>query len=467
MSQPAHLWAARLAANGVGRASRQHAVLAQALSAAGEKAEAAQVLHRAFKLGGGLATDYEALAFAAFGLSEHQLSRDLYAEVVRLAPGDALARYNLASSERNLGRLAEAEAQCEAALGRDPEQFQVALLRAQLRTQTAEANHVDELRSSLAQHSDALAAEIFLNYALGKELDDLGAYDEAFAHFSAGARARRRSLDYSVDRDIGILARIQDAYPRLATRSEDDDSAQYGFILGLPRSGTTLIERVLTGHPSVRSNGETDNVWAALSQCLPGGPGDIFARAALANPQAVAAGYRRLAGVAPAGGLVLEKLPLNYLYVGAIRNALPNAPIVLVRRNPLDNCFGMFSTLFGSAYPFSYDLVELGAYYAAYDRLARHWLARFGERILEAPYEAFVREPETWGAKVAGFAGVPWDAGMLDIRRNQTPSATASAVQIRQPIYGSAVGRWRHYAKHLEPLLATLEAHGLRPPADR
>jgi tetratricopeptide (TPR) repeat protein len=466
MSQAMDVAAARLATRGLGRASRQHAALAQALSGAGEKMEAAQVLHRAFRLGGGQAPDYEALGFAAFGLNEHELSRDFYAEVVRLAPGDALARYNLASSERNLGRLAEAETQCEAALDRDPQQFQVALLRAQLRTQTPQANHVDALRAALREHGGDLAAQIFLNYALGKELDDLGAYDEAFVHFTAGARARRRSLDYSVDRDIKTLARIQDVYPKGASRSASDDSAHYGFILGLPRSGTTLIERVLTGHPSVRSNGETDNVWGALSQSLPAGPGDIFERAALADSQAVAARYRRLAGVAPAGGLVLEKLPLNYLYVGAIRNALPNAPIVLVRRNPLDNCFGMFSTLFGSAYPFSYDLVELGEYYAAYDRLARHWLARFGERILEAPYEAFVREPETWGAKVAAFAGVPWDSGLLDIQRNQTPSATASAVQIRQPIYSSAIGRWGHYAKDLEPLLATLEAHGLRPPAD-
>jgi tetratricopeptide (TPR) repeat protein len=462
MTQATDLAAVRLATQGLGRASRRHAVLAQALSAAGEKMEAAQVLHRAFQLGGGQAPDYEALGFAAFGLNEHELSRAFYAEVVQLAPGDALARYNLASSERNLGRLAEAQAQCEAALDLDPQQFQVALLRAQLRTQTPQANHVDALRSSLMQHGGAVAAQIFLNYALGKELDDLGAYDEAFAHFSAGARARRRSLDYSVDRDIEVLARIQDVYPNWANRSGDGQSAQYGFILGLPRSGTTLIERVLTGHASVRSNGETDNVWAALSQSLPGGPGDIFARAALADPQAVAAGYRRLAGAAPAGGRVLEKLPLNYLYLGAIRNALPDAPIVLVRRNPLDNCFGMFSTLFGSAYPFSYDLTELGRYYVAYDRLARHWLARFGERILETPYESFVREPETWGARLAAFAGVPWDAGLLDIQRNRTPSATASAVQIRQPIYSSAIGRWRHYAKHLEPLLATLEAHGLR-----
>lgn len=453
--------AARRDIHDVRHASRKHAALAQALSTAGDKAEALEVLEEARRLGGGLAEDLEALGFAAFNLNAHELSRVFYNEVVRLAPGDALARYNLATSERNLGHLDAAEAACTEALERDPQLFQAILLRSQLRTQEPGANHVAELLSALRQQGEATRGQIFLNYALGKEYDDLGDYASAFAHFRRGALARRNALSYSVERDVEILRRIQMAYPRPRGCVEPSGRVRYGFVLGMPRSGTTVIERVLTGNPEVHSNGETDNFSTALMRNLASSSGDVIMRAAEANREAVGTAYRALAGAPAVGGLILEKLPLNYLYVGAIHESLPDARVVLVLRHPLDNGLGMFTTLFGAAYPFSYDLAELGTYLAAYRRLVDHWIGEFGDRLLVVPYEAFVDQPALWGERIAQFMDLNWDPAHLNIQANKTPSATASAVQVRRPISRTAVGRWRHYASHLTPLAAALRANGV------
>jgi tetratricopeptide (TPR) repeat protein len=457
------LAAATQALQGVTRASAVHAKRVTLLAALEDRAHAIAALREALALDRGAPEDMEALGFAAFSVNEHHLARDCYSAVVELAPHDALAWYNLASAERNVGRLDAAEAACDRALALDDRLFQAELLRSQLRPQVPSRNHVDSLRAKLQAAGAAAPAEIFLNYALGKELDDLGAYPEAFQHFERGAAARRRTLDYSVARDVGNLLRIVDVYPReqvARTRGRRDDP-QDGFIVGLPRSGTTLIERVLTGHPGVHSNGETDNFARALMAATPAGPGDIFLRATRAAPAQVAHAYRRLAGEAPAGGLLLEKLPLNYLYLGAITAALPAASLLLVTRDPLDNCFAMFSTLFGAGYPFSYSLADLAEYCGAYARLIEHWKSALGGSLLDISYEAFVEEPERLGPTIAGHAGLNWSPASLAIDRNPTASATASAAQVRRPIYRSAVGRWRNYADQLAPLRKALREQGI------
>jgi len=456
------LAAATQAVRGATRASALHAKRATLLAALEVRAHAVEALREALALERGRPEDMEALGFAAFALNEHHLARNSYAAVVELAPGDALAWYNLASAERNVGRLDAAEMACDQALALDGALFQAELLRSQLRLQTPARNHVDSLQAKLRRAGGMAPAEIFLNYALGKELDDLGAFAEAFAHFERGAAARRRALDYSVSRDAGNLMRIIEAYPRewFAKLRPREDDAQDGFIVGLPRSGTTLVERVLTGLPGVRSNGETDNFARALMAAVPAGPGDVFSRATQAAPSQIARDYRRLAGDAAAGGLLLEKMPLNYLYLGAITAALPGAKLLLMTRDPLDNCFAMFSTLFGAGYPFSYSLSDLAEYYRAYARLIEHWKTCLGEILLEVSYEAFVQDPERLGPVVAEHAGRTWARESLAIEKNPTASATASAAQVRRPIYQSAIGRWRNYADQLAPLQKALSARG-------
>jgi hypothetical protein len=307
---------------------------------------------------------------------------------------------------------------------------------------------------------------MFLGYALGKELEDIGDHDQAFRFYALGASARRSALRYDVREDLGKLDRIRQAFSRewLASAPPADGPPDFGFILGLPRSGTTLIERVMTSHPDVASNGETDNLLAALMEGADPGAGDVFDQVAGADPDIVAPAYARRAR-RDGFRLVLEKLPMNYLYAGAIRLTLGNAKIVLVSRSAGDNAFAMFSTLFGAGYPFSYDLRELGAYLVAYHHLVRHWKAAIGSALMEVRYEDFVEAPAKVGPGIAEHLGVAWRDDMVRIENNRTPSATASAVQIRSPIYKSAVGRWRRYAAHLAPMTDALRVAGIDPDA--
>lgn len=446
-----------------GCASREHARVVGALRALGRHAQAAALLKALDALPTGAPEDCEALGFAAFDAGDHERSRDWYARVVDARPGDALAWYNLATGERNLGRLAAAEAACERALALAPDMAQAALLRAQVRTQTADANHVDELRAMLRRPATQSGARIFLHYALGKEYDDLGEYDAAFGQFARGARARRETLVYDVDQDLAKLRRIAEAFapPRLS-RAPALSAPAYGFVLGLPRSGTTLVERILTGGAHARSNGETENLLGALSEAA-AAEGDVFERIANADPTRAQHAYGRLAGAPETGAVILEKLPLNYLYAGAVRLTMPNARIVRLDRAPADNGLAMFSTLFGSGYPFSYDLAELAAYQIAYERLVGHWRETLGDQLLEAVYEQVVADPAAEGRRIAGHMGVAWSDKMVRVEDNLTATATASAAQVRLPIYRTAAGRWRNYARHLAPFTDALEAAGIAP----
>jgi tetratricopeptide (TPR) repeat protein len=406
---------------------------------------------------------YDALAFVSIQLGQHERATALYRRAAERAPNDARFWYNLASSERSLGRLADAEVTCDRAIEADPHHYQTYLLRSELRRQTGEDNHVDVMESLLADPAATDRARMFLGYALGKELDDLGQYDRAFAWFANAAAARRRHLSYDVSTDERKMARIAEVYAR--AKSVDDGlregSARFIFVMGLPRSGTTLAERILMRLPGVRSNGETESFSQALQSAAAAAGPDIFARCAAADSARVAERYRALAGRADAARAV-EKLPLNYLYVGALRQALPDCTPIVLARAAIDSCFAMYRTLFGAAYPFTYDFEELARYYVAYDRLVRHWRALFGEWLVVIRYEDLVTEPARTGAAVAAACGLPWLEGAVDIEKTTSVSMTASAAQIRQPIYRSSIGKWRHYERHLKPLIDALRTRGIR-----
>lgn len=426
----------------------------------GLRQEAKTALKRLARLPCARPEDSEALGFVAHDLGLHGDARTYYGRVVELAPHDPTAWYNLAAVERNRGDFDQAEAACDHVLLLAPDHAQAALLRSGLRVQTTTRNHVAVLRAMLRQVDSASAQSIFIHYALGKELDDLGEYVQAWHHFAEGAKCRRAILRYDVQEDVRKLQRIVDVFgPGDAVPPAAP--ARYGFIAGLPRSGTTLIERVLTGREGVTTNGETDNLFRALMDGTPEEGGDIFARVAAAAPDRVAASYVRRAGCPAAGGVVLEKLPFNYLYFGAIARTLPDAQMIILRRNLVDNCFAMFSTLFGTAYPFSYDMGDLGHYAIAFDRLVRHWRETLGDRLVEIHYDDFVADPTTEGPLAAHHLGIAWGDELLAIERNPTSTATASAAQVRRPIYRSASGRWRNYEKQLGPLIDQLGVAGV------
>lgn len=452
-----------------------HGMLASILLQLGRAADAESLVCQAENLETGTADAYDGLAFVSLALRAHERANRFYRRATELAPQTPRFWYNLACSERSLGRLAEAEAACDRAIALDPAQYPSYLLRSELRVQAPDANHVSELQTLLARPDLEYQGRLFVGYALAKELDDLNRFDEAFRWFSEAARSRRSRLQYDIAADELKLRRIAEVYSadhssaehsalHRDSRADAVDSSRYIFVVGLPRSGTTLVERILTGLPDVASNGETENFSRSLLEATAPGSADVFERAARAAPAVVAANYARRANGPVSSGKIVEKLPMNYLYLGAIRRALPEAKILLLRRSPLDSCFAMYRTLFREAYPFTYDFEELARYYAAYERLTRHWRATLGEQLHEVVYEDLVREPQRLGAEMARHCGLRWREAAIDIQKNAAVSLTASASQIRRPIYGTSSGRWRHYESHLKGLTDGLRRYGVALP---
>ncbi|MBJ7438010.1 MAG: sulfotransferase [Sphingopyxis sp.] len=404
----------------------------------------------------------DALAYFARSLGKHRLSNSLYRDASAAAPDDAQILYNLATSERSLGDLAAAASAAQRALALDPSALPTLLLRSELSKATSAQNNVRDLKQRRRDAGND-RSRMFVGYALGKELHDLGQHADAFASFEEGAAARRRSLQYDVAVDEEKLARIARIFTQEWFEGTDPGKPEgkHIFIFGLPRSGTTLVERILSALPDVRSNGETDNFTSALVRNTPPGPGDLIARSANASFGNVGGDYDRLSG-GSISCATIEKLPLNYLYVGLIAKALPDAKLIHVRRPALDSCFAMFRTLFGQAYPFSYDFHDLARYYAAYDRLMGHWRQTLPGRLNEITYDDLVRSPEEVAKNLAARCGLIWSDEALDLAKNAAPSFTASASQVRGSIYTSSSGSSSAYGKQLAPLSRELERNGIR-----
>jgi tetratricopeptide (TPR) repeat protein len=389
--------------------SAAHGLLATVLIHLGQREEAEAVVSAGLDRGPGTADAYDALAFVLLQLGSYERANTLYRRAADLAGDSARFWYNLASSERSFGRLREAEAACDRAIALDPHHYQSYLLRSELQTQSDTMNHIEEMERLVEDPGASNRALIFLGYALGKELDDLARYDDAFRWFSRAATARRRNLVYDVAVDERKLARIAELFPFAGSGATGrvGEYARFIFILGLPRSGTTLLERMLTRLPEVRSNGETENFSRALLAEAPTQGPDVFARAATADFDRVGRHYAKIAS-GTGEGKVIEKLPLNFLYLGAIHRALPGARPILVRRQAVDSCFAMYRILFGEAYPFSYDFHDLARYYAAYRRLIDHWRRVLGGWLVEISYEELVSQPTRVGVAIAEACNLTW-----------------------------------------------------------
>ncbi len=432
----------------------------EALISIGDIRIALSLLEAAASLSADNPDAVDALAFCARRLGEHALSLQLYTKAANLAPMDPQGWYNLATSERSFGNLEAARQACERALGLNPDFRPALILRSEVTRATPTTNNVDELRARVAAASSGMEAAHLL-YALGKELHELGDYDRAFEAFAAGARQRRAALKYDVRVDELKLKRIRSVFPTSLRNGARGAGERDIFIVGLPRTGTTLMERILGGLDDVRSNDETENFSTALMRGSPQGPGDVFDRAARADRGEVANLYAALSNPLGRPERIIEKLPFNYLYVGPILEALPGASIFWLRRNPIDSCFAMFRTMFGAAYPFSYDFDELARYYAAYRKLMSHWEQEYGDRISFVDYEELVADADRVVRPLAERSGLKWTSGALEIANNQSASLTASAAQVRGGIYSSSVDIWTRYERHLEPLVEKLNAAGV------
>ena len=366
------------------------------------------------------------------------------------------------------GRSEESAAAFERAIALKPGYAAAYAILSRVAKIDAERNHVDDLRRLLARPGLSPKDESNYAHALHNELHELGEYDDAWEALVRCCRLRRPMQPYDAAKNQRIFDVLRATFDVEFARSQgEEDPLTPIFIVGLHRSGTTLLERILAGHPDVADAGETYSFTAQLRIAA-----DHFCPTVIDLEMA-----ERLAGIdyAPVGAgfmqamrwrsrgkpFVTEKMNPNFILLGAIAKALPNARLLHMRRAPADTCFSNLRTMFTHEAAYSYDQVEMADYCKAYLDLMAHWREVLPGRVFDVDYDALVREPEAQARRIADHCGFAFRDTMLDVGRSSGAVATASSHQVRQGIVTNRGGIWREYAQHLGPLLDRLAAHGL------
>jgi tetratricopeptide (TPR) repeat protein len=318
---------------------------------------------------------------------------------------------------------------------------------------------IGQMQALLAREGISLADRATLHFGLGKTFLDIGDSEQAFHHYDEGNRLKRSTFAYDGDANERWMASIAEAFsPDLLTAKANIGARSELpiFVVGMPRSGTTLVEQILASHPMVHGAGELKRLQTLVDEIedFPQSMTNVSA------PQLKAAGEAYLVFVKPmaAGrGHVVDKMPSNFLHAGLVRLILPDARIIHCRRDPVDTCFSCYTKLFAGEQAFAYNQTELGRFHRAYQRLMSHWRSTLPpSHFFEVDYEAMVEDVAREARRMLDFLGLAWDERVLRFHETERPVRTASVNQVRQPIYRTSAGRSRKHAAHLQPLLAAL-----------
>jgi tetratricopeptide (TPR) repeat protein len=432
--------------------ARAHANLGNALAKLERWDEALQSLNQAASLKsdvspGDQAQLHVAIANALQHLQREQDSLPSIDKALELDPGNADIVARKAHTLFLLGRLENARELAEWAVGLEGNWIPAYVTLAQIKRFIADDPAIAKMETLLADagaHADKDVAN--LHFAVGKAYDDIGKYDLAFPHFAAGNQIKRRTTDYDEAREFHDKTQIEELFtPEMMKdkAGQGESSDQPIFIIGMPRSGTTLVEQIVASHPLVFGAGEQN----------------AFSTSTTADEiRKVGLDYlARMNRIVPNGKRFTDKMPYNYDYAGLIHLALPNAKIVHVRRNPLDSCLSIFSTNFEKPPKYAHDLGELGRYYRRYEQLMAHWRRVLSEDVMiEVRYEDVVDDIEGQARRMIAFCGLHWDDACLAFHKRAGTVRTASAYQVRQALYRRSMERWRNYEKHLGPLIEAL-----------
>jgi tetratricopeptide (TPR) repeat protein len=471
-----------------------HSNFGNALRDLGRLHEAAASYRRALEIKPDLAEGHNNLGNVLLDLMQLDAAAAGYRQALALRPDYVHAYIALAMVQRLQGRTVEAEASCRRALQIDPNSAEGLAFLAEIHADSggfAEADalfkraleiepnlpaawaglaryrRMDDGDSTWLSAAQRLVAgplpvrhAIPLRYALGKYFDDVRNYPQAFQNYrfanelskTYGAKFDNAQLTRQVDR-------ITETYHRAwlrGARAHSPESERPIFIVGMPRSGTTLAEQILASHPKVFGAGELpfwNDASVAYESSTSGGTDgaamvSVFAQAYLQQLADLSAGAVR----------VVDKMPTNYVNLGLIHAALPNARIIHMSRNPIDTCLSIYFQNFSISHAYANDLEDLADYYTEYCRLMAHWRATLPEgAILEVSYEGLVDDPEAWSRKMLEFGGLPWDRRCLDFHETARTVLTPSKWQVRQKINARSTGRWRNYENFVGPLLRLLK----------
>jgi tetratricopeptide (TPR) repeat protein len=416
-----------------------------------------------------------------------------YRRALQIRPRYVAAHINLGIALERLGRMEEAEASCRNALQIKPDAATAVVILADLRADQGQFTQAEEIYrraisiepdlpeawagiarvrkmtsgdtawlaevQRIAEQHLAPRKEAQLHYAIGKYFDDVRDYEQAFAHYRRGNElARHLAPKYDKQHLTQLMNRMVHSYDRAwlsRTRIDANTSERPVFIIGMPRSGTTLAEQILASHPQVFGAGEL-TFWRRTAGAYQSSESALHMSASIL--EGLASEYLRLLQELSSDALrVVDKMHANYRHLGLIHAALPHARFIHMRRNPIDTCLSMFFQNFSIAH-FQTDLEDLGHYYSEYRRVMDYWRSILpADAMLEVPYEGLVEDQETWSRKMLEFIGLPWDARCLEFHRTPRAVLTPSNWQVRQKITRSSVARWRNYEAFVGPLLYLIE----------
>jgi len=443
-----------------------HYNLGLAYAALDRIAEAVASYQRAVTLRPGFAEAHNNLAnlFAADGDPAAAIPH--YRRAIAIRPDHADAHNNLGNTLRDRGEFRDARVHYDRAIAIRPDHAEAHFHRAQLKTFRLGDADLSALQS-MAARDDLPATKVpFVHFALAKALEDCGDYARAFRHLRRGNDAKRRQIHYSETSVAELFERIRSVFDRrLLERSAGTghSSSSPIFILGMPRSGSTLIEQILASHPDIHGAGERTDLQKAVPPQFP----ECVTALDAAALHRIAENYLTSMPALSDGKIrIVNKLPDNFMLIGLIRLILPNARIIHSVRNPIDTCVSCYSQLFASGQHFSYDLAELGRYYRRYNELMTHWRAILPpDSMLDVTYENVVDDLEGESRRLIDYCGLAWDDRCLSFHKTNRVVQTASAVQVRQPLYRDSPERWRRFEAGLGPLLQ--ELGGLIPAPPR
>lgn len=467
-----------------------HNNLGTVLHDLGQLDQAVASYHRSLTLVPDLAASYNNLGNSQQDLGQLDDASASYRHALQINPVYADAYMNLGNVQRKFGWVADAELSCRKALACDPNSTAALGFMAELevdkggfadaeillrrviaadptsveawsglaRTHKMTSDDADWLTEvqEIAKHNLSPRKEVLLRYAMGKYFDDVNSFEQAFRNYkrandltkSYGARYDKRQQSQITERICSVYDREwiakQQPYGRLSARPI--------FIVGMPRSGTSLAEQILASHSSVVGAGELP-FWSDASATI--APLCVNGQALGEPLRQLADDYLRLLDRFSVDALrVIDKMPANFLFLGLIHAAFPNARIIHMQRNPVDTCLSIYFQRFETVHSYASDLDDLAHYFTEYTRVMRHWDATLpSNALLHVPYEALVDDVEAWSRKMVEFIGLPWEAGCLNFHQNARSVSTASNWQVRQKISKSSVQRWRNYEKFLGPLL--------------
>ncbi|MDE2184878.1 MAG: sulfotransferase [Alphaproteobacteria bacterium] len=399
-----------------------------------------------------------ALGNSLFGLFRAEEALAQYQRLCAMAPDYAPAHLGAGNALQSLGRIAEARTSYERALALMPEMPTVHRAVADIKT-FQDGDPQLTAMESLARHADRYPVQerISLHFALAKAYDDLDRRESAFSNWQAGNSLKRRTVAYDEAATLGLLRDMEAVFTAdlLRPRAGSGDLSEAPiFIVGMPRSGTTLVEQMLASHPRVMGGGEQRHLQDALEDgaraSFPAGIAELGAE----DLRRLGREYVARLKMPEGAERKTDKLPANFRYIGAIQLALPKARIIHVMRDPMDTCFSCYTRLFPNGLLYTYDLGELGRYFRAYEALMAHWRRVLPDgAMLELRYEDLVEDFERQSRRVLDYCGLEWDDRCLQFHKTDRPIYTVSVSQVRQPLFHSSIGRWQRYERQLAPLL--------------